>query len=110
MPYAGVAWQVLHHLEGLRRLGHEVFYLEDTERWPYDPDLETVCADAAPAVDYLRVVLSSQGFARWAYCDVCTGAVHGVGSRELARVLAEADVLINLSGVTVLRDEHRRIP
>jgi hypothetical protein len=31
-PVAGVAWQGLHYLEGLRRLGHDVVYLEDTGR------------------------------------------------------------------------------
>ena len=36
-PFAGVAWQVLQYLEGLRRLGHDVYYIEDTGDWPYDP-------------------------------------------------------------------------
>ena len=44
MPFAGVAWQVLQYLEGFRRLGHEVFYLEDTQEWPYDSAAETVSA------------------------------------------------------------------
>ena len=47
MPFAGVAWQVLQYLEGLKRLGHEVFYLEDTQRWPYDPVADTICDNAA---------------------------------------------------------------
>ena len=33
MPYPGVAWQVLHYLEGFRRLGHDVVYVEDTGTW-----------------------------------------------------------------------------
>ena len=37
MPFAGVTWQLLHYLEGFRRLGHRVFYLEDTGAWPFDP-------------------------------------------------------------------------
>ena len=36
-PFAGVAWQVLHYLEGRRRAGCDVFYVEDTQSWPYDP-------------------------------------------------------------------------
>ena len=35
-PFAGVAWQVLHYLEGFRRLGCNVYYVEDTADWPYD--------------------------------------------------------------------------
>ena len=53
MPFAGVAWQVLQYLEGFRRLGHDVFYLEDTQRWPYDPEGETVSDDAGPAITYV---------------------------------------------------------
>jgi hypothetical protein len=36
MPLAGVVWQVLH-LEGFRRLGFDVYYVEDTGAWPYNP-------------------------------------------------------------------------
>jgi len=112
MPYAGVVWQVLHHLEGLRRLGHDVFYLEDTERWPYDPVRDTVCEDAGPAVGFLGDTFAAHGFDAdaWAYRDVAAGTVHGAGGRGVQRALARADVLINLSAVTALREEHMTVP
>ncbi len=110
IPYAGVAWQVLHHLEGLRRLGHHVAYVEDTERWPYDPVRETVCDDAASAVAYLAGLLERYGFERWAYRDVASGTVYGAGAQWLRDELAGADVLINLSAVTVLREQHLAVP
>ena len=37
-PFGGVAWCSLMYLLGLRALGHEVFYLEDTGECGYDPD------------------------------------------------------------------------
>jgi hypothetical protein len=47
MPFAGMAWQVLHYLEGLRRLGYDVCDIEDTRDWPYDPEQNTIfLADA----------------------------------------------------------------
>jgi hypothetical protein len=111
MPFAGVAWQVIQYAEGLRRLGHDVFYLEDTQRWPYDPLEETMCNDAKPAIQYVARLMARCGLGRaWAYRDVAGGELHGVGERALAEVLRSADVLINLSGVTVLRDEHLQIP
>jgi hypothetical protein len=111
MPFAGVAWQVLQYLEGLRRLGHEVFYLEDTARWPYDPENDTVCDDAGPAVAYVARLMARVGLAhRWAYRDVAGGCLHGRSERELAAALARADVLVNLSGATLLRDEHLGVP
>ena len=32
-PLAGVSWQVLHYLEGFRRLGYDIYYIEDTGGW-----------------------------------------------------------------------------
>jgi hypothetical protein len=111
MPFAGVAWQVLHHLEGLRRLGHNVLYLEDTGRWPYDPEGDSVCSDAGGAVRYLDALMRRHDFdGSWAYRDAAAGELYGLSERALARELRAADVLINLSGVTVLGDQLRSIP
>ncbi len=37
VPIAGVVWQHLHYIVGLQRLGHEVYYIEDSARLPYNP-------------------------------------------------------------------------
>lgn len=112
MPFAGVAWQVLHYLEGLRRLGHDVTYLEDTGNWPYDPDLETITDDATGAAARLGEVLAAHGFGeRWAFVNAARpGEVHGPLADAVPRLLAEADVLLNLSGATVLHDAHLGVP
>jgi len=111
-PFAGVTWQVLHYLEGFRRLGLDVTYLEDTGEWPYDPLSNVVSAVPTYTVGYLKAALARCGmddhwFYRFAPED---GAVYGGTERELADVLASADVLVNVTGATVLRDEHLQIP
>jgi hypothetical protein len=112
MPFAGVGWQVIQYLEGFRRLGHQVFYLEDTQRWPYDPIGGTVSDDAGPAIAYVAGLMERCGMSKnWAYRDVAAGGQpHGSSERELAGVLAAADVLINLSGATLLHDDLLRVP
>jgi len=112
MPFAGVAWQVLHYLEGLRRLGHDVTYVEDTGAWPYDPDAETVTDDATGTVRKLGALLAAYGFAgRWAFRNGARPAeLHGMSENALAARLSGADVLVNLSGATVLGDAHRAVP
>jgi hypothetical protein len=111
VPFAGVGWQTLHFLEGLRRLGHEVQYVEDTQRWPYDPAENTVSDDASAAVAYVAALMRRCGMKdRWAYRDVVDGRVHGLSAEALGKTLAAADLLINLSGATVLREEHLRVP
>ncbi len=112
MPVAGVVWQVLHYVEGLRRLGHEVTYVEDTGNWPYDPVLDTVTDDPAPAAAWLAEVMSGAGFGgRWAFVSAARPTrVYGMSRRRLDATLAGADALINLSGFTILREAHMNVP
>ncbi len=112
MPLAGVAWQVLHYLEGFRRLGFAVYYVEDTNEWSYDPDQNTITDDPTYTVNYLSAVMARYGFSdRWAYCAAAQGGrMFGLAAAEVRRLFEEADALVNLTGSTVLRPEHQRVP
>jgi len=110
MPVAGVTWQALHYLEGFRRLGFATYYVEDTGEWPYDPDRNTISDDPGYAVRSIGTLMARHGFAdRWAY-RAADGRVFGLAAGELGRVLERADALVNVTGATVLREEHRRVP
>jgi hypothetical protein len=111
-PFAGVGWQTIQYLEGLRRLGHDVFYVEDTGAWPYDPEADSVSDDATAAVAYVRRLVEWAGFGgRWAYVDAAQeGRVHGLGPERLGTLYAEADLLVNVSGASVLHDEQLGVP
>ena len=112
MPFAGVWWQVRQYLEGFRRLGHDVHYVEDTGNWPYDPERETVTDDASGAVQRLGLLMNDAGFTgRWAFVNPARkGEVWGLSARRLAEVMADCEVLVNLSGATVLGESHRAVP
>ena len=112
MPLAGVVWQVLHYLEGFRRLGFEVYYIEDTGEWPYDPEKNTVTDDCGYSVNYIGRLMECYGLSdRWAYRAVTQGGrVFGLSETELSRLLERVDVLVNLTGATVLREQHLRVP
>ncbi|GAC1436865.1 MAG: hypothetical protein NVSMB51_09140 [Solirubrobacteraceae bacterium] len=112
MPFAGVAWQVLHYLEGFRRLGHVVSYVEDTGNWPYDPYVETITDDATGAVRRLSGLLTAHGFGeRWAFRNGARPQeLHGMSASALTECLRAADVIVNLSGATMLSEAHRKVP
>src|SRR3989441_5257367 len=112
MPLAGVAWQVLHYLEGFRRLGFAVYYVEDTNEWPYDPDRNTITDDPTYPVNSLSALMARYGFSdRWAYCAAAQGGrTFGLSAAEVRRLFDRADALVNLTGSTVLRPEHQRVP
>jgi hypothetical protein len=110
-PFAGVGWQVLHYLEGFRRLGYDVAYVEDTGDWPYDPEQNTVSGDSRYTVDYIGRSMVRCGLPdRWAYRCAADGRTYGLSEAEVARLYERADVLVNLTGATVLGAAHRRVP
>jgi hypothetical protein len=108
-PFAGVAWQVMHYLEGLRRLGHEVAYVEDTGTWPYDPERNTVTDDPGYTLRWLAGLMARCHVADWAYVAP-GGRPLGPAAEGLPQLLAGTDALINLTGTTVLREEHLGVP
>jgi hypothetical protein len=112
LPYAGVTWQILHYLEGFRRLGHDVYYIEDTGAWPFDPDKDCITDDSTYAVNYISGMMNWCGLNdRWAYkATEQDGRIFGLSESHFTRVLREADVLINLSSCTTLNVQHMRIP
>lgn len=112
IPFAGVAWQVLHYLEGLRRLGHDVYYVEDTGAWPYDPARDTITDNSAYAVRFIKLMLERCSLVdRFAYCTPePRRTVLGMSEEQLSHLYRRADTLINLTGATVLREEHLPVP
>jgi hypothetical protein len=109
-PVAGVAWQLLHYLGGISRLGHEVFYVEDTLMWPYNP--ETNSDDCTYTLNYINRLMNWCGLGdRWAFHDVSQGnRVYGLSNSRLTQVLEQADALINVTGSTELREKYLRVP
>src|SRR5438132_8060496 len=69
MPIAGVIWQHIHYIVGLQRLGHDVFYIEDSARLPYNPETFEVNNEFDYAAGLLTRLAGEFGFKnRWAFC------------------------------------------
>ncbi len=107
----GVVWDYLQYLLGFRDLGHEVWYLEDTGMWPYHREREEICDDCSTNVAHLRQVMEEFGFGdRWLYRNEPDGRWYGVeDSVRAERLLAEGDVLVNVSGACWLRECSAKI-
>ena len=109
--FGGVAWDYLQFVEGFRQLGHDVFYLEDTEMWTYDPIKNTISADCSYNVTYLRDVMEKLGLGdRWVYRNAPDASYHGVSEVEAKAFCDDSDVFLNVSGCGWLRPEYMRIP
>ncbi len=69
MPIAGVVWQHVHYIVGLQRLGHDVFFIEDSARLPYNPETFEVTDEFDYAAKVLARLAREFDFKnRWAYC------------------------------------------
>jgi hypothetical protein len=107
-PLGGVAWDYVQYPVGLARLGHDVYYLEDTGQWPYNP-VEGATGDTpGPNVDYLGRVMAEFGLTdRWAYRFPRDGQWHGMTEDRVSDLIASADLLINVSGTLDRPDRYR---
>ena len=110
-PFGGVAWCALMYLLGLRDLGHEVFYVEDTGECIYDPERNTISADPSYGLAHIDATLAPHGLRdRWSFVNY-DGSYHGRDRNAVRDACASADLFVNLSGGSWFwRDEYLRIP
>lgn len=110
-PTGGAAWDYVQYPLGLKQLGHQVYYIEDTMQYPGYQPAGKAWDDPSHNVGYLKAIMERVGLAgRWAYRDVATGQSYGMSLARVREVCSSADVFINVSCATVLRDEYLRIP
>lgn len=106
-PLGGVAWDYGQYVLGLRRMGHDVFYLEDTGQWPYDPQAGETAQDPSFSLEYLSAVMESFGMEdRWAYRFPHESRWFGLPDARRQEVLITADLLINVSGALRAPEDH----
>ena len=111
MPLAGIAWQAMHYILGLERLGYEAWYIEDGGANPYDPRQNSVVMDCAYNVGYVRATMEAHGLGdRWAYWDAINDVYHGLSRDRVHALYRDSDALLNLCGATRLREEHMACP
>src|SRR5712691_7662047 len=99
-PLAGVTYQFLHYLIGLRRLGYDPYYIEDSGRWVYDPRINDLSDDATGNIAAVAPILQAHGFAdRWAFRGhYPDGRCYGMSEQEILRLYREADAFLNVTG------------
>jgi hypothetical protein len=102
LPFGGMVWQVYHHLIPLRRLGFDVWYVEESDNNVFDAGSGySESQDPRTNVSLLHDFMERIGFGnRWIYGrpgrdDPYLGGRDRRGLEELYR---RADAIINLCG------------
>jgi len=101
-PLGGVAWDYLQYAVGLARLGHDVYYIEDTGVWPYNPAEGGVSSSRSVVPDYnvryLATVMERFGLGeRWAYRFAGRTDWIGLSNSRVAELVASADLIVDVS-------------
>jgi hypothetical protein len=107
-PLAGVTYQFLHFLIGLRRLGYDPYYVEDSGRWIYDPKLNDLSPDATGNLAAVVPILEAHGFGdRWAFRgNYPGGRCYGLTEQRILELYRDADAFLNVAGAQEMREEH----
>lgn len=112
-PIGGMTWHHLNYVLGLSALGHDVLFMEDSDDYPscYDPSRHAVDIDPTYGLAFAREVFDSAGMGEcWCYHDAHTGTWHGPRADDAVAFCADADLVLNISGVNPLRDWTAAIP
>ena len=111
-PFGGQTWLYLNWLLGLRKLGHEVWYIEDDTVWPYDPERDSITDDCSYAVRHIATCMERIGLPdSWGFRPAYrNGECYGITSAQLDELYRTCDALLNVVGATDLRAEHLAAP
>lgn len=106
-PVGGVAWDYLQYVIGFARLGHDVYYHEDTWSWPYHPAKRTYTEDGSYSAGYIDDFFKSYApelCKRWHYLHLHETSF-GMSRAAFDEVARTADLFLNVSGACMFPDE-----
>jgi hypothetical protein len=111
LPGGGVTWDYVQYPAGLAALGHDVYYVEDTGLWPIYQFTDPSGSSCQVNIEHLHWVMEAFGLeGRWAYRDEASGQYYGLSEQAVRELCRTADVFLNLSCATPIRDDYLPIP
>jgi hypothetical protein len=114
-PTGGHAWANLSYVHGLAALGHDVYYIEDSDDYPtcYDPKIRGATTDPTYGLLFAANALARLGLGdRWAYYDAHAGEWRGARAHDATALCRSADLVLSYSGMwgNPLRDWFETVP
>jgi hypothetical protein len=114
-PTGGSAWAKLSYVHGLAELGHDVYYIEDSDDYPmcYDPKNSAATTDPTYGLHFATNAFGRFGLGdRWAYYDAHAGEWKGARARDARALCKSADLILSYSGMwgNPLREWLQTVP
>lgn len=107
-PFGGQTWLYLNWLRGLAASGHEIWYIEDENNFPYDPEQNSIVKDPAYAVRHIGSAMARIGMPdNWAYrLSHLDNLSYNRTSAQIDELIRSCDALLNVCGSTLFREIH----
>jgi hypothetical protein len=106
-PVGGVAWDYLQYVIGLSKLGHDVFYYEDTWSWPYQPEKKTFKPEGDYSARFLKHFFDAYApelNSNWYYLHLHDKG-YGMARETFNDFAHTADLFLNVSGSCIIPDK-----
>ena len=110
-PLGGYAWQALHYLIGLRALGFDPYFYEDTAYYGdcFDPSTGNMHVRPDAGIVLMAEFFRRFGFGdRWVFWEADQDRHHGLTRGETMALLNDARALITLAAVNRLPRRTRQ--
>jgi hypothetical protein len=107
-PIAGVVWQHVHYILGLKKLGFDPIYIEDTARQPYLPETFETGEAVVPQVAEITRRLAQRFDFKWAYRTRFTNPMQTYGDLtdcQISECFENAEATVNICGAQELHEE-----
>ena len=113
-PLGGLIWHYLQYVVGLACLGHDVYFVEDSDDYYcscYDPVQDANVSEPTYGLECATRTFERVGLgSRWAYHDAHASRWFGPCADHILDICATADLVLNLSGINPLRPWLMEIP
>ena len=107
VPVGGVAWDYLQYAIGLARLGHEIYYHEDTLKWPYHPLKAERVEQGTYSARFIRnffARFAPELLDHWHYFHLREKS-YGMSRVQFQEIARTADLFLNISGSASIPQE-----
>jgi len=109
-PLGGVTWDYLQYVLGFALLGHDVYYIEDNDQWPYNPTEDDRIKTCDFNVKNLAQIMRRFGLEdRWAYRFAWKSRWYGMPAAKREEVIRSADLLVNVSATHERMEDFRKV-
>ena len=105
-PVGGVAWDYFQYVIGLARMGHDVYYHEDTWTWPYHPVENRNTSEGEYSAKFIGDFFNKYApelSEKWHYLHLHKKSF-GMPRSAFDKISQSADLFVNVSGDCFIPD------